>query len=153
MSFCKLPSVQWIITSTANTKLTKNYAQRSANNWSCYTNRGYVVPPIARGVHAPLDDVPPVGAGVSHAERHRARALHSVRLHKVDQVALNSKYWRAYLECYLVVPALPGRAPLPHHHVVFLPVALPGAAHADRHQPSHPRTALHTTQHSPAGHN
>ena len=34
MSFCKLPWVKWIITKTLNTKLTPNYAQRSANNWS-----------------------------------------------------------------------------------------------------------------------
>merc|ERR1712025_326358 len=35
MSFCKLPWVKWIINRTQNTKLTTNYAQRSANNWSC----------------------------------------------------------------------------------------------------------------------
>ena len=36
MSFCKLLWVQWIITRTLNTKLTTNYAQRYANNWSCF---------------------------------------------------------------------------------------------------------------------
>ena len=35
MSFCRLPWVQWIIKRILNTKLTTNYAQRSANNWSC----------------------------------------------------------------------------------------------------------------------
>ena len=36
-SFCKLPWVQWIITRSLNTKVTTNYAQRFANNWSCFT--------------------------------------------------------------------------------------------------------------------
>ena len=36
MSFCKLPWVLWIIARTLDTKLITNYAQRSANNWSCW---------------------------------------------------------------------------------------------------------------------
>ena len=33
----RLKSVEWILSSTIKIKLTSYYAQRSANNWSCFT--------------------------------------------------------------------------------------------------------------------